>query len=122
MAKRKLEGLRSQNERRDFAKKVARRIARGLPRKKEVDIVPRQERVSLKHPWMPKGAVASIFCRTFRVHCLLPVLGPILKINKTDRSGNPVVSWDISVAEQEGSKLGRRIGEALKSAQAGGRI
>ena len=69
-------------------------------------------RVTLRHSAIPKGIVASAFCRKHHVVVLLPVLGAALGIKNRDRAGNPFVRI-ASVAEAE--TLGKRLAEAMPS-------
>ena len=47
-------------------------------------------RVTLRHPAIPNGIIASAFCRKSHTVVLLPVLGAALGVKERDRVGNPL--------------------------------
>ena len=67
-------------------------------------------RVTLRHPAIPKGIVASAFCRKSHTVVLLPVLGASLGIKKRDRVGNPFVRI---ITVDEAVALGKRLAKAM---------
>lgn len=68
-------------------------------------------RVTLRHPAMSKGIVASAFCRKSHTVVLLPVLGAALGIKKRDRVGNPFVRI---VTVDEAVALGKQLAKAMQ--------
>lgn len=108
-------GLRTQDERRKQAREVIDIIAAQLPGK-ESKVQEHNERVTLKHPLLPKGIVASAFCRSNHVAVLLPALGGILGVKVKDRVHNPYIQFSHAEAKAKAKEWGTKIAKALKSA------
>ena len=69
-------------------------------------------RVTLRHPAIPNGIIASAFCRKSHTVVLLPVLGAALGVKERDRVGNPFVRI---FTVDEAVVLGKRLARAMPS-------